>query len=84
MLHMWMTIRYQDGTRFDAVVLAASRERMRVAVNSQRDTLELRKLDSGWRTEKGEEIEIEALIPIGDADVSRFCAEIYPLTSAAR
>src|ERR1035437_8152770 len=61
---MRMTIRYQSGLRVEAVLLAANRERMRVAIASQRDTIELHKVDACWYTEQGAEIEIEALIPI--------------------
>ena len=80
---MLMTIRFQNGDRVDAVLLAASRERMRVAIDSQRDTIELHKVDASWYTEEGTAIEIEALIPISGADVSQFCAGVYPRTSAA-
>jgi hypothetical protein len=45
---------------------------MRISVASQRDTIELHKVDSGWYTEKGDEIETEALIPIAGTDVSSF------------
>ena len=38
---MLMTIRYQSGLRVEAVVLAANCDRMRVAVDSQRDTIEI-------------------------------------------
>jgi len=80
---MRMTIRYQSGLRVEAVLLAANRERMRVAIASQRDTIELHKVDACWHTEDGAEIEIEALIPIAGTDVSRFCAAVYPRTNAA-
>jgi hypothetical protein len=80
---MLMTIRRQNGLRAEAVVLAASRERMRVAIDSQGDTLELHEVDAHWYTEEGAEIEIEALIPIAGVDVSRFCAAVYPRTIAA-
>ena len=80
---MRMTIRYQSGLRVEAVLLAANRELMRVAIASQRDTIELHKVDACWYTEQGAEIEIEALIPIAGTDVSCFCAAVYPRTNAA-
>ena len=79
---MRMTIRYQSGLRVEAVLLAANRERMRVAIDSQRDTIELHKVDACWCTEEGAEIEIEALIPIVGTDVSQFCAAVCPRTNA--
>ena len=80
---MLMTIRFQNGLRVEAVLLAANSQRMRVVVDSQRDTIELHKVDACWYTEQGAEIEIEALIPIAGTDVSRFCAAVYPRTNAA-
>jgi hypothetical protein len=80
---MRMTIRYPSGVRSEAVLLAANRERMRVAIESQRDTVEFHQVDSCWHTEKGIEIEIETLIPIPGTDVSQFCSAVYPRTFAA-
>ena len=80
---MLITIRYQTGIRVEAVVLAANRERMRVAIDSESDTMELHVVDAGWHTEDGAEIEIEALIPIAGIDVSGFCATAHPLTNCA-
>ena len=73
---MRMMIRYQSGLRAEAVLLAANNDRMRVAIGSQRDTVELHKVDSGWRTQRGAAIEIEALIPIPGIDFSRFCSAV--------
>ena len=80
---MLMTIRYQNGLRVEAVLLAANRERMRVAIESQRDTIEFHKLDASWFTEAGSAIEIEALIPMAGTDVAGFCAAVHPRTIAA-
>jgi hypothetical protein len=80
---MLMTIRYQGGMRVEAVLLAANRERMRLAVTSQRDTIELYKADGCWYTEAGDVIELEALIPFAGTDLAGFCAAVYPRTIAA-
>jgi hypothetical protein len=80
---MRMTIRYQNGLRVEAVLLAANRERMRVAVDSQRDAIELHRMDAAWYTDDEAEIEIEALISIAGIDVSSFCDAVYPRTNAA-
>ena len=77
---MLMTIRYQNGPRAEAVVLTADNERMRVVIGSQRDTMELRRLDACWYTEDGAEIEIEALIPLAGTSV---VSSLYPLTTTA-
>jgi hypothetical protein len=75
---MRMMIRYQSGLRAEALLLAANRERMRVAIGSQRDTVELHLVNGGWRTQRGAAIEIEALIPIPGTDLSRFCSAVHP------
>jgi hypothetical protein len=80
---MLMTIRYQGGMRVEAVLLAANRERMRLAFASQRDTIELYKTGECWYTEKGDVIELEALIPFAGTDLAGFCAEVHPRTIAA-
>ena len=64
-------------------MLAASRERMRIVIDSQGDAIELHEVDARWYTEEGAEIEIEAVITIASVDVSPFCAAVYPRTSAA-
>jgi hypothetical protein len=56
----------------EAVLLAANSERMRVAIESQRDTVELHKVGAGWRTQRGAAVEIEALIQTPGTDYSRF------------
>ena len=80
---MLMTIRYQGEMRVEAVLLAANRERMRLAVASQHDTIELYKADGCWYTEKGDVTELEALIPFAGTDLAGFCAAVYPRTIAA-
>ena len=74
---MRMMIRYQSGLRAEAVLLAANSDRMRVAIDSQRDTVELHRVDGGWRTQRGAAIEIEALIAIPGTEFSRFCSEVH-------
>ena len=79
---MLMTIRYQGGMRVEGVLLAANRERMRLAFVSQRDTIELHQADGCWYTEAGDVIELEALIPFAGTDLAGFCTAVYPRTTA--
>jgi hypothetical protein len=79
---MLMTIRYQTGLRVKAVLLAANSERMRIATNSQTDTIELHRVDACWYTEQRAEVEIEVFIPIAGTDVSSFCTALHPRTIA--
>ena len=80
---MQMLIRYQSGLRVEAILLAADTERIRVVIKGQRDAAELRRGEAGWLSEDGESIEIEALIPISEADFSRFCEVLRPRVNAA-
>ena len=80
---MLMTIRYRNGLRVDAVLLAANRDRMRIAIPSRRDTAELHRLEARWFMDDGAEIEIEAFIPLAGTGIFGFCAQLYPRTVAA-
>ena len=80
---MRMTIRFHSGLRVEAVLLAANTERMRVVIDSQRDTIELHKMDACWYMEDGAEIQLEALIPMAGTGVSAFCDTVYPRISTA-
>ena len=80
---MRMMIRYQNDLRVQGVLLAANNERMRIAIASQRDTVEVHKLGDCWYTEQGVEVEIEALTVIAGTDVSQFCSEMRPMTMTA-
>ena len=79
---MRMMIRYRNGLRAEAVLLAANSERMRVAIDSQRDTMELHRVDGCWRSQRGAAIEIEALIPIAGTAFPAFCAAVHPAGTA--
>jgi hypothetical protein len=80
---MLMTIRHQNGMKAEAVVLAAGRDRMRVALDSKYDTIELHELDARWYTEEGAEIEIEALVVSAGVNVPLLRAAVYPRTIAS-
>ena len=69
---MRMMIRYQSGLRVEALLLAANNRRMRVAICS----IELHRVDAGWRTQRGAAVEIEALMAIPGTDFSRFCTAV--------
>jgi hypothetical protein len=80
---MQIMLRYEDGVRVEGILLAASREEMRVAVASQNDIIDLYLVDGCWTTGSGRAIEIEALIPVPGMDVARFCGGLYPRRMAA-
>jgi hypothetical protein len=80
---MRMFIRYDDGVEVETLLLAAGRDRMRVVIPEQRDTVDITMLEGSWRTEGGQAIEITALIPFAGTDCAQFCAEVYPRTMSA-
>ena len=80
---MRMLIRYQNGTKVEGLLLAASRDRMRVAVAGQGDTSDLNRQGDCWYAENDEFIEFEAMIPVEGTDCSTFCSDVYPKTMAA-
>ena len=47
---MYLTISFGDGCHVDAVLLAMSRDRMRVVIPDQMDTVEFRLVYGGWIT----------------------------------
>ncbi len=75
---MTMVIRDKRGVRVSAVLLAASRQQMRVAVKSEIDTVELNCVDGCWYDESGAPVEIEAMAPVPETDFAGFCAQVYP------
>ena len=80
---MTMVIRDQRGMRVSAVLLAASGQQMRVAVETQADTVEFNCVDGCWYTETGAPVEIEALVSMPETDFAGFCAQVYPRINAA-
>ena len=80
---MRMLIRYKGEVEIEALLLAAGRDRMRVVVPQQRDTVDLTRSEGCWRTESEQVVEIAGLISVAGADCSQFCAEVYPKTMSA-
>ena len=80
---MRMLLRYESGTRVEALLLACNPETMRVTIGAQDDTAELRLVNGRWVTDEGVSIELESLLAIPETDVSRFAANMMPRAGAA-
>lgn len=80
---MRVLIRRENGTRAEALILAASKHRMRVAVAGGNEIEDFRMMHGLWCDESGQTIELEAVAPVAGVDCSEFCAEVWPLTAAA-
>jgi hypothetical protein len=61
---MYLILLYPDGRRFEAMVLTASPERLRVALKDGDDALELRRVEGRWFSEHNEEIQFESWMAI--------------------
>ena len=78
---MLMTIQYQNGLRLQGVLLAFNGERMRLALDSERDTVELERVNGCWYTEKCARVEIAAVQQIPGADWSGHSSDGLPWTT---
>jgi hypothetical protein len=59
---MHMILRYQDGSRVEALLLSQESDRMRVAIHGRNDTLELRLVRERWVDDDGQKVSIEAIV----------------------
>ncbi|HUI56852.1 MAG TPA: hypothetical protein VLY04_17880 [Bryobacteraceae bacterium] len=59
---MEMILLDANGLRMDAVLLAAARDRIRVAFRNRKDTVELLRDGDRWISENGKTFEFEAWI----------------------
>jgi hypothetical protein len=67
-----MILRYPSGRRVDAILLAASPDRLRIVVRRLNETLELRLTQGEWVSEHGERIEVEGWLTDGNASLLEF------------
>jgi hypothetical protein len=67
---MHLILLYQNGTRVDAIPLAASRGRVRLVIPNCTDTIEFRLKSKRLISEDGGVAEIEAMISDGRADMA--------------
>jgi hypothetical protein len=61
---MCITVRYENGTTADAVVLAAGSDRIRVIVAGGRTTEEWLVVDGRLVDEKGRRVELETMVGV--------------------
>jgi hypothetical protein len=80
---MYLTISFGDGRHVDAVLLAMSRDRMRVVIPDQMDTVEFRLVYGEWTTEDGDQIELGSLLAHGGKTLEWFNADLFPRVAVA-
>jgi hypothetical protein len=62
---MHLILRFANGRRADALLLAANEDSMRLVVHRRADTVEYRRAASHWDGDDGTRVSIEAVLPIG-------------------
>jgi hypothetical protein len=69
-----------DSTRrrLEGVVLAAGKDRIRVAFRGVSDVTELRREYSQWTLETGEPVDMELLLGDTRVDLIHFLEKVYP------
>jgi hypothetical protein len=80
---MHMTLCFTTGRRMDSVLLAASKDRMRLAVRDRNETVELRFEQGKWVSEDGGIVEIDAIVWNGNMAVPDYCGQSAPKTRTA-
>ena len=80
---MHLMISGRDG-RYEAVLLAVSKERLRIARPGHVDTIELALVHGVWVDENDEPVEFESMVMDNDTCDSEFLARQFPLTRTAR
>src|ERR1035438_5693297 len=65
---MYTVIVFPGGRQVDALLLAASEDRLRVVIPGRRDTLEFRLFEGRWISESGARVELGAMVAEDSAD----------------
>jgi hypothetical protein len=79
---MYTVIVFPGGRRFDALLLSASPERLRVVVQGRSDTVELQMIEGRWMSD-GVCVELGAILNDESAAAKRVLAHARPRTLSA-
>jgi hypothetical protein len=66
---MHLILCYPNGKRVDSLLLAAGRNRLRVAIPQCNETVELRFDQSQWVSDEGDMLEIESMLCDGTTSI---------------
>jgi len=80
---MLLILKYQNGARGDAILLAANRYRMRLISPNCIDTTEFRLRNKRWVSTDGCVVEIEAAISDGMTEMPGFASDFEHAVNAA-
>ena len=68
---MYTVLIYQGGREVEAVLLSATEDCLRFAVNGRNDVTELRNVAGRWVTESGAPVELGAMIALDSGRAQR-------------
>ena len=71
------------GRRVGALLLSASPDSLRVAIPGRGDLVDLHYLGDGWISERGDRVEIAALIALEGVSLARFLPHTHACAMAA-
>jgi hypothetical protein len=80
---MHLVISGKSG-RYEAVLLAVSKDHLRIARPGSVDAIELTLVDAVWVDENNQPVEFESFVTDGDICDSEWLARQFPLTRHAR
>lgn len=80
---MYLMYSSSDRCIVNALLLAVGKNRMRLAVPGQPDTLELRLVDGLWTQDNGETVTIESIIQSGEHNLQGLGLTMFPMVSAS-
>jgi hypothetical protein len=80
---MHLFLLYFNSKPVEAILLAASHDRMRVIIRENPDTIELLRIDGHWLSSEDEPVELASLLADGACETERFCSQLAPRAFAA-
>ena len=79
---MYTIVTFPEGRQVDALLLSASPERLRVAIPGRGDVVELQRIGGQWTSDRGEPVELGAILTEDPAQTARVLSNARPRTMA--
>ena len=80
---MYTLMIFGGGRQVDALLLSASPERLRVVMPGRSDTAEFRLIEGQWTSERGEHVDVGAILAADITDARRVLGNAQGRTRAA-
>ena len=80
---MRITVRFNNGARAEALILAGDRKQALVVVEGRSEAEDWRLLNGRLYDQGGQPVEIEAMFALDGFDCAEICAELAPRTATA-